>query len=302
MAGIQASLFALVLRVVYKSGWYSAWTGEFTPRDRGGDIEAAADRAYRGFEVTPVDAGGTPSAWIEPSAPTVTPTSILYLHGGGYTGGALDHYLDMLGRLAREYGLRTLYADYRLAPKHVFPAAVDDALAAYRWLLVSGVSPARLIVAGDSAGGGLALATLLAARQASLPLPAAAVLLSPWTDLEGTGESLTTRARSDPMLNAPKERPSGRVYLGGADPCDPLASPLYGDLHGLPPLLIHVGTAEILFDDSRRLADRATAAGVEVNLIEWPGLFHVFPIFTSLLPEARVAVDQMAGFILKHTH
>lgn len=297
MSSIQAGAFSAVLRIVYKTGWYSSMSGEHAPRDRGGDIEAAAGREYHTFKVTPVDAGGIPSAWIEPATPSAGST-ILYLHGGGYTGGMMSHYLDMLGRLAREYGLRSLYVDYRLAPKHVFPAAVDDALAAYQWLLASGVSPAHVAIAGDSAGGGLALASMLAARDTSVTLPAAAVLLSPWTDLEGTGESLKTRKRADPMLKPPAERPSGRVYLGGADPRSPLASPLYGDLRGLPPLLIHVGMNEILLDDSRRLAGRAQAVGVEVNLLEWPGLFHVFPIFPRWLPEARRAITQMGDFII----
>lgn len=252
----------------------------------------------RGFTISPVNAADVPCAWIEPVKPGATPT-ILYLHGGGYTGGTLLYYRDMLGRLAREHGLRALYVDYRLAPRHLFPAAVYDALAAYRWLLQSGVAPEHIVFAGDSAGGGLALAALLAARDAGLSLPSGAALLSPWTDLEGAGETLISRKRVDPVLNSPGVRPTGRLYLGGADPRDPLASPLYADLRGLPPLFIHVGDAEILLDDSRRLAERARASGVDVTLRIWPGMFHVFPIFPSLLPEARKAGDEMAAFILE---
>lgn len=297
MVSAQAYLVAGILRTLYKPGWIGKWTGDSIPRDRGGGIETAARRPNRGFTIAPVSASDVPCAWIEPVKSDATPT-IFYLHGGGYTSGTLLYYRDMLGRFARVHGLRSLYVDYRLAPRHVFPAAVHDALAAYRWLLQSSIKPEHIVFAGDSAGGGLALATLLAARDAGLPLPAAAALLSPWTDLEGTGKTLITRKRADPMLNSPGVKPTGRLYLGDADPRDPLASPLYAGLRGLPPLFIHVGDAEILLDDSRRLAERARAAGVDVTLREWPGMFHVFPIFPSLLPEARMAGDEMAAFIL----
>lgn len=299
MASVQARLLSSLLRTLYKPGWIGKWTGESVPRDRGGGIEAAARRLNQGLSISSVNAAGAPCAWFEPAKPSAPPT-IFYLHGGGYASGTLLNYRDMLGRFAREYALRALYVDYRLAPRHVFPAAVHDALAAYRWLLQSGADPKHVVFAGDSAGGGLALATLLAARDAGLPLPSGAALLSPWTDLEGTGETLISRKRVDPMLNTPKVKPSGRLYLGDADPRDPLASPLYADLRGLPPLLIHVGDAEILLDDSRRLAERAQAAGVDVTLRVWPGMFHVFPIFPSLIPEARKACDEMAAFILEH--
>ena len=299
MASVQARFVSSVLRTLYKPGWIGKWTGDSLPRDRGGGIEAAARRINRGFTISPVNAADVPCAWIEPVAPGAPPT-IFYLHGGGYTSGTLLNYRDMLGRFAREYGLRTLYVDYRLAPRHLFPAAVHDALAAYRWLLQSGAEPEHIVFAGDSAGGGLALATLLAARDAGLPLPAGAALLSPWTDLEGTGETLVSRKRVDPMLNSPGVGPTGKLYLGDADPRDPLASPLYGDLRGLPPLFIQVGDAEILLDDSRRLAERAGAVGVDVTLQIWPDMFHVFPIFPSLMPEARRAGDEMAAFILAH--
>lgn len=299
MVSIQARIFATILRLVFRPGWYYSWTRQNTPRDRGGGIGDAVRRPNRGFSVKPVNAGSVPCAWIEPEEARAAPL-ILYLHGGAYTSGSYVTYLDMLGLLARAYGVRSLYVDYRLAPRHVFPAAVDDSLEVYRWLLDSGVSPAHVIFAGDSAGGGLALATMLAARNASLALPAGGTLLSPWTDLEGTGASLETRRRADPMLKPPRMKPSGHVYLGGANARSPLASPLFADLSGLPPLLIHVGDAEILLDDSTRFADRAREAGVDVTLRVWPGLFHVFPLFPSALPEARKAVSEMASFILAH--
>ncbi|HEX8732564.1 MAG TPA: alpha/beta hydrolase, partial [Ktedonobacterales bacterium] len=194
---------------------------------------------------------------------------------------------------------RALWLDYRLAPECPFPAAVDDALAGYRWLLEQGVAPQRIVFAGDSAGGGLALATMLAAREAGLPLPAGATLLSPWTDLTGESSSAKSRAAVDPMVRGAGIAAGGRAYLAGADPRTPLASPLFADLHGLPPLLVHVGDAETLLDDSRSLAQRARDAGVEVTLHIWPGMFHVFPIFPALLPEARAAADEMVRAIIQ---
>jgi acetyl esterase/lipase len=298
MASVQAYVVAGVLRAFYKPGWITKWSGDGATRDRGGGVEAAIRRPGAGSVISEVLAGDVPSAWIEPQKPAAAPT-ILYMHGGGYTTGSLLHYTDLLGFFARGYGLSTLYVDYRLAPLHVFPAAVNDAVMAYRWLLES--TPHKQIVfMGDSAGGGLAISALLAAREIGLPLPAAAAVLSPWTDLEGTGNSLITRKRADPMLKSPTDKPAGHVYLGGADPRNPLASPLYGDLRGFPPLLIQVGDNEILLDDARRLADRAREAGVDVTLHEWPGLFHVFPIFPSLIPEARAADKETAAFIFAH--
>jgi acetyl esterase/lipase len=173
---------------------------------------------------------------------------------------------------------------------------VEDALAGYRWLLEQGAQPERIVIAGESAGGGLALATMLAARDAGLPLPAGAALLSPWTDLTGCSDTAITRADVDPMLVGANIASGGQRYLGGADPRNPLASPLFADLRGLPPLLIHVGDCEVLLDDSRKLAERARQAGVAVTLRVWDGMFHAFPVFT-FLPEAREAVDEMAEFV-----
>lgn len=225
---------------------------------------------------------------------------IYYLHGGAYTFGSMDTYRDFLGWLVRRTHARALWLDYRLAPECPFPAAVDDALAGYRWLLEQGADPQRIIFAGDSAGGGLALATMLATRDAGLPLPAGATLLSPWTDLTGESATAKTRAAADPMLRGAGVANAGKYYLAGADPRDPLASPLFADLRDLPPLLIHVGDAEVLLDDSRLLAERAQHAGVAVTLRVWPGMFHVFPIFPTLLPEAHAAAQEIASFILTH--
>ena len=247
----------------------------------------------------PVDAGGIPAEWI--AAPGADPERVIYyLHGGGYAMGSINTHREMVSRISRASGARVLAIDYRLAPEHPFPAAVEDAAAAYRWLLSAGVDPARLVIAGDSAGGGLTVATLVALRDAGDSLPAAAVCLSPWVDMEGIGESMTTKAEADPMVNREDLIEGAQAYLGGADPRTPLAAPLYADLKGLPPLLIHVGTAETLLDDSTRLAERAKAAGVDVTLEPWDDMIHVWQFVASMLPEGQQAIDRIGGFIREH--
>lgn len=298
MVSVQSRLLIGLMRAVRLRRWLGRSFQKGGRADpHGGGITAMTRRPPSGSLVTPVDAGGSPAGWVTPTGKRSSAV-IYYLHGGGYVFGAMDTYRDILGRLTRLTGARALWLDYRLAPECPFPAAVDDALAGYRWLLAQGVNPHDIIFAGDSAGGGLALATLLAARDAGLPLPAGATLLSPWTDLTGESATAISRAAVDVMLVGSGIAHGGRRYLAGADPRHPLASPLFADLHGLPPLLIHVGEAETLLDDSRMLAERARAAGGEVTLHIWEGMFHVFPIFPSLLPEARKAVDEMASFIL----
>ena len=247
----------------------------------------------------PVDAGGIPAEWI--AAPGADPDRVIYyLHGGGYAMGSINTHREMVSRICRASGARALAIDYRLAPEHSFPAAVEDATAAYRWLLSAGVDPARLVIAGDSAGGGLTVATLVALRDAGDSLPAAAVCLSPWVDMEGIGESMTTKAEADPMVNREDLIEGAQAYLGGADPRTPLAAPLYADLKGLPPLLIHVGTAETLLDDSTRLAERAKAAGVDVTLEPWEDMIHVWQFLASMLAEGQQAIDRIGGFIREH--
>jgi acetyl esterase/lipase len=247
----------------------------------------------------PVDAGGVPAQWI--SAPGADPDrAIYYLHGGGYVIGSVSTHREMISRISRASGARALAIDYRLAPEHPFPAAVEDSTAAYRWLLSNGADPARTVIAGDSAGGGLTVATLVALRDAGDPLPAAAVCLSPWVDMEGIGESMTTRAEADPLVERQGLLQMAEAYLGGADPRTPLAAPLYADLAGLPPLLIHVGTAETLLDDSTRLAEHARSAGVDVTLEPWEGMIHVWQYFAAMLPEGQQAVDRIGQFIRDH--
>jgi acetyl esterase/lipase len=215
----------------------------------------------------------------------------------GYVIGSINTHRDLASRLSLAAAARVLLIDYRLAPEHPFPAAVDDATAAYRWLLSSGADPSHMVIAGDSAGGGLTVATLVALRDAGTPLPAAGVCLSPWVDLECSGESMTTKAAADPMVRRDGLMKMAEWYLAGQPPRTPLAAPLYADLSGLPPLLIQVGTAEVLLDDSTRLAERARKAGVTVTLEPWEDMIHVWQAFAALLPEGRQAIDRIGEFI-----
>ncbi len=248
----------------------------------------------------PVDAGGVTGEWI--TAPGADPQRVIYyLHGGGYSMGSIKTHREMISRIARASGARALAIDYRLAPEHPFPAAIEDSTKAYRWLLSTGVDPALLVIAGDSAGGGLTVATLVALRDAGDPLPAAAVCLSPWVDMEGLGKSMTSRAEFDPMAQREDLLQSAKAYLGDAQPRTPLAAPLYADLRGLPPLLIQVGTSETLLDDATRLAERAKSAGVNVVLEPWEDMIHVWQFFAEMLPEGQQAIDRIGEFVRQHS-
>ncbi len=219
----------------------------------------------------------------------------LYLHGGGYVMGSLNTHQELMGRIARVTNAQVLGLDYRLAPEHVYPAAVDDAVAAYQWILEQGIAPSRVVIAGDSAGGGLALALLLALRELNVPLPAGAVLFSPWTDLTASGDSVRTRAEADPMIGPGVLGPMAAHYAGNNAVGTPGISPLFGDLKGLPPLLIQVGDAEVLLDDSTRLHARALAAGVDSTLHNFAEAFHVFQAI-PVLPEAAEALVEVGAF------
>jgi len=264
------------------------------------EINLTRFRLPKDVHCEPVNAGGAPAEWITTPG-VVTDRVICYLHGGGYVLGSINTHREMASRLSRAASARVLILDYRLAPEHPFPAAVDDSTAAYRWLLSVGVNPARLIIADESAGGGLTVATLVALRDAGEPLPAAGICLSPWVDLECLGESIVTKAEIDPVVNKDHILMLAKAYLGNTDPCTPLASPLYADLTGLPPLLIQVGTAECLFDDARRLANRARAAGVDVTLEPWDDMIHMWHMFAAILPEGQQAIDRIGEFIREHT-
>ena len=244
--------------------------------------------------ISPAQVGGVPGEWVEGSG--ATKTVLLYLHGGGYFGCSAQSHRPITVGFALQ-GFRVFAPDYRLAPENQFPAAVDDAVAVYRGLLGEGYAPKTIVIGGDSAGGGLALSLLLALREAETPLPAGAVLFSPWTDLAATGESVRTNAECCAMFNGPDIGPSARYYLGDTDPRTPLASPLYADLTGLPPLLIHVGADEVLRDDSTRLAERARAAGVRVELKIWPVVPHAWQLAPHRVPEARQSLRESAAFL-----
>ncbi|MFJ9721308.1 alpha/beta hydrolase [Streptomyces sp. NPDC101209] len=243
--------------------------------------------------------GGRPTLELEP-AELSTPGRLLYLHGGGYVIGSPHTHAGLVGELARRAGLRTVSVDYRLAPEHPFPAAVDDGLAAYRELLATGTDPRDLVVAGDSAGGGLSIATLLAAREAGLPQPAAVVVLSPWVDLTLAGGSIRAKEGVDPIFTESDLRAYADLYVGEGDRAQPLASPLFADLTGLPPLLVQVGANELLLDDAVRLAGRAGADDVEVTLEIGPGLPHVFQHHYGRLDEADAALERAARFLTAH--
>lgn len=263
-------------------------------------MERISERTPADVICEQVSAGGVPAEWI--SAPGANPDRvILYFHGGGYVLGSIRTHRAMISRIARPSNARALAIDYRLAPEHPFPAAVDDALAAYRWLLAQGYKPGRIVVAGDSAGGGLAIAALLAIRDAQLPMPAGAVPISPWTDLEGKGDSIRTRAARDVMVTQDNLAQSAKQYYGANDPKNPLVSPVHADFRGLPPMLIHVGDAEILLDDATRVAERARAAGVNVELEVWPDMPHVWHVFAKILPEGQQAIDKIGKFVSART-
>lgn len=243
-----------------------------------------------------LEANGVPAEW------TMTPAAdadrvLLFLHGGGYASGSIASHRAMVAEAGRQAGMRTLVPEYRLAPENPFPAALHDALAAYRFLRSSGIEPARIAIGGDSAGGGLALATLISLRDAGDALPACAWCISPWTDLEMTGHSITGKAGIDPMIQKDYLEGLATAYLGGESARDPLISPLHADLHGLPPLLIQVGSSETLLDDSVRLAGAAGAADVAVQLEIYPDMIHVWHLFHQRLAAGRLALEAAGRFM-----
>jgi epsilon-lactone hydrolase len=291
---IRAELLRLGLRAFKRSG---AAPIDIAKIRRGVDFfKHVTPRPPRSTRVTALDAGGVPAVRV------ATPRSrqdclVLYLHGGAYVSGSPQLYRDFLWRIADATAACVLCIDYRLAPEHRFPAAVDDALAAYRWLLSNGADPRRVALIGDSAGGGLVFGTLLRLRDEGLPLPAAGIGLSPWTDLALTGETLKRHAKADPILNAAQAGFFADHYLGDADPRHPHASPLYGDLRGMPPALIQVGSDEILRDDAERMAQRLRDAGCRAELEVWPRMPHVWHFFARILPEGRQAVARVGEFV-----
>jgi epsilon-lactone hydrolase len=263
---------------------------------------AQYERAERVFP-TPADVGidhvtvpARPAEWLRPPGARAD-AALLYLHGGGYVIGSPRSHRHLAAAIARAAGTATLLLDYRLAPEHPFPAALDDAVAAYQWLLGRGLAPSRIVVAGDSAGGGLTVATLLAARDRGLPLPAAGVCISPWVDLTCSGATYATKAAVDPIVTRQSVNMMAEAYTGDCDPKAPLVSPLYADLRGLPPVLVHVGSDEVLLDDALGLAERARSAAVDVTLEEWPAMIHVWHWFLPMLAEAERAIGVIGRFV-----
>jgi len=225
---------------------------------------------------------------------------LFYLHGGAYVIGSPRTHRQLVSHTARAAGVVAVLPDYRLAPEHPFPAAIDDAVAVYRGLLESGFKPEDIIISGDSAGGGLSVATMLALRHAGLPMPAAAVLLSPFLDVTGSGESATTRADRDPWFDVADLHVVARYYCPDESEWNnPLVSPVFANVAGLPPMLIHVGDDEILLSDATRLAEKLAAEGIEVELEVWPHMWHVFQMFIGKMPESRAAVRKIASYIKK---
>jgi monoterpene epsilon-lactone hydrolase len=275
--------------------------------DQSGNLDVAKERAdvesmakmfkpLSPIQCEPVVANGVPAEWICPRGATPART-VLFLHGGSFNSGSIVSHRTLAGNVALAAGARSLLIDYRLAPEHPFPAAIEDARAAYQWLLAQGITPRQLVVAGDSAGGTLVLALLVQLRDQRQPLPAAGVCLSPAPDLTFSSESWTFNARKDLMLDARKERKSVEIYLKGADPRGPLASPSFADLSGLPPLLIQIGSHELLLSDAERLGERARAAGVDVTLEVWPGMQHEWQFAADFLPEGRRAIARVGEFV-----
>lgn len=246
--------------------------------------------------VEAVDANGVEAEWT--ATPAADPARvIMFLHGGGYVSGSIASHRHMIAQAGREAGTRTLALGYRLAPEHPFPAALEDALTGYRFLLSQGFRPENVVIAGESAGGGLAIATLVSLREAGTALPACAWCSSPWADLEMSGATMRSKAAVDPLIQAPYLHELAAAYLNGADPRMPLVSPIHADLRGLPPLLIQVGSDETLLDDAIRLAGTAAVADVRTTLQVWPHMIHAWHLFYAQLADGRRALAEVGAFV-----
>ena len=252
----------------------------------------------KNITVEKINMEGIQAEWLIPfSSSTRSEKVILYLHGGGYVTGSIEDHRMMCGLLANATETKVLIPEYRLAPEHPFPAALDDALKVYQWLLDQGYSSANMIIAGDSAGGGLSVATVLALKEKSGSLPAAVVCLSPWADLALTGQSHATKAKTEAILNKDVLHEWALCYTDESNLTNPLVSPIHGDFHGFPPLLIQVGSEEILLDDSTLLAEKAKSAGVDVTLKIWDGMWHVWQALGDLIPENKKTFEEIGQFV-----
>lgn len=298
----MASWHSKYIQRLLQMTWDREVTPELSPaklRARHAKLIQNFVRPASGVEITPVEAGAVQAEWIEPAGAQFHRV-IIYLHGGGYVSDSLAAYRNLVARLATAANARALLVDYRVAPEHVFPAALEDALGAYKWLLLQGFDPSGIVLAGDGSGGGMAIAAALALRDNKAPLPGAIVALSPWTDLALSGRTLIRNAEKDKLLSLELLAYCAQHYLRGALPTSPLASPLYGNLAGLPPMLIHAGANEILRDDATRIADKGHRAGVDVSVEVFDGMPHVFQLFEKI-PEAEASLSRIGSFIKSRT-
>lgn len=294
----MASLESMAVRQYLKTYVASQPVGfDLEASRKGLEMLASMTPIAPDISIEKISIEGIPAEWVmAPNA--VADRVFLYLHGGAYILGSCNTHRAIAAKLSRSTSSRVLVPEYRLAPENPFPAAIEDAVRCYRWLISSGFKPEQIVIGGDSAGGGLTLSTLLSLKNAGDALPALTVLLSPWTDMEGTGESMETRAAVDPWLTPEASRATPVLYIRDLDLRHPLVSPIYADLVGLPPMLVHVGNDEILLSDSARLVDRARAANVEISFKVWDDMWHVFQTFE--IPEAQQSIYEIGEFVVKH--
>lgn len=300
MSSYQATAFKLALRVLKKRMFSN--TDHVALRRMVNSSARHMPKPPSDIDFRSERVEGVPCLWVK--AMGSEPNKIvLYLHGGGYIFcSAHTTHKDILWRLSIASKCRIIAPDYRLAPEHPYPAALDDAIKVYKWLLQQGYKSKNIVIVGDSAGGGLTYGTVLKIRDLGLPLPAATVGMSPWTDLAVTGESVITNLKRDVLIPGDGLSEGAQYYLAGTDPRDPYASPLYGDPTGLPPTLIQVSKDEVLLDDSRRLAAKYKAAGVPCELELWDGMPHVWQTLAMFIPEGKTAIKRIGDFIAKHVH
>lgn len=263
-------------------------------------LDAGARPLAKGVEGTLINASGVTAEMQIPEG-AASDAVILYFHGGGYVGGSIASHRNLTGNLALASKCQLLSVEYRLAPENPHPAAVEDAINSYKWLLSEGYDPKKIAISGDSAGGGLAIAAQLKIRDEGLPLPVASAPISPWIDMGLSGDTMSSRQSRDPLIRLDLIREFKSQFLGpNNNSNDPYASPLQADLSGLPPMLIHVGDDEMLLSDSERLAEKASAAGVSVTLEVWPEMIHVWHTFVGLFPEAQDGINRIAEFFSLH--
>ena len=306
MPSLRSRLFLLLLRHRYllrfklKSQTFFDWDTSIEEFRKDVDKSAALfGKVPKGIELLPLAIDGIPAEWILPSGASKDRV-ILYFHGGGYVSGTCKAHRMHVAKIVKGSGIASLLFEYRLAPEHPFPAAVEDSIAAYHYLLTEGISPSKIVFMGDSAGGGLCLATLLALKDRGIPLPAAAVALSPWTDLTCSGDSYTMKIDVEALAPTESWTVFSHYYAGDHDPHHPWISPLFGELKGLPPLRIFVGEYETLHDDSTQFAAKAKEAGIDVTLTVGEKMFHCYPACAPIFPEATLAMKDICAFIRAH--